>query len=128
MSWDGWSLSHRSPRFGLTWEDCRFSHQSRMMGPMTDPALTRGASYRVRLDDRRRPTLPPALLEEAGIRAGRHELVAHVEGPGRVVLEDPTALLGALQEAVAAGKRARRVQGTLVEELLADRVHDTSLS
>ena len=128
MSWDGWSLSHRSPRSGLTWEDCLFSHDGCMMGYMTDPVLTHGASYRVRLDDRRRPTLPPALLEEAGIRAGRHELVAHVEGPGRVVLEDPTALLGALQEAVAAGKRARRVQGTLVEELLADRVHDTSLS
>lgn len=128
MSWGGWSLSHRRPRSALTWEDCHFSHYGCTMGYMTDPVLTRGASYRVRLDDRRRPTLPPALLEEAGIRAGRHELVAHVEGPGRVVLEDPTALLGALQEAVAAGKRVRRVQGTLVEELLADRVDDTSLS
>ena len=97
------------------------------MGGMTDPVQTRGASYRVRLDDRRRPTLPPALLEEAGILAGRHELVAHVEGLGRVVLEDPTALLGALQEAVAAGKQTRGVQETLLDGLLADRADDASL-
>ena len=115
------------PRFDLTWEDCYISHRSRMMGDMTDPVLKRGASYRVRLDDRRRPTLPPGLLEEAGIVAGHHELVAHVEGPGRVVLEDPMALLGAVQQAVAAGKRTRGVQETLVNDLLADRSDDASL-
>ena len=94
---------------------------------MSEPVRSFATSYRVRLDERRRPTLPPALLEEAGIAAGPHELVARVEGPGRVVLEDPAALLANLHKAVAAGKRERKVGGSLVDRLLEDRRHDTSL-
>lgn len=59
--------------------------------------------------------------------AGSQELVAHVEGPGRVVLEDPTALLGALQDSVAAHKRERHLRGSLVDSLLDDRRDDKSL-
>ena len=81
----------------------------------------------VRLASRRRPTLPSALLEEAGIMAGSQELGARVDGPGRVVLEDPTALLGALQKSVAANKSERRLQGSLVDRLLEDRRDDKSL-
>lgn len=72
-------------------------------------------SYSVRLDGRRRPTLPLALLEEAGIATGPHELIARVEGPGRVVLEDPTALLAALQKTVAASKLELSYLGTVLE-------------
>ena len=58
---------------------------------------------------------------------GSQELIAHVEGPGRVVLEDPTALLGALQDSVAAHKRERHLRGSLVDRLLDDRRDDKSL-
>jgi hypothetical protein len=98
-----------------------------IMGSMNEPSLSHVTSYLVRLDGRRRPTLPSALLEEAGITAGSQELVAHVDGPGRVVLEDPTALLVALQKSVAAHKRERHIRGSLVDRLLEDRRDDKSL-
>lgn len=98
------------------------------MGGMSDSSDPHKTSYSVRLDGRRRPTLPSALLEEAGIMVGSQELVAHVDGPGRVVLEDPTALLGALQKTVAAHKRERHIRGSLVDRLLEDRRDDKSLS
>lgn len=77
--------------------------------------------FRIRLDERRRPTLPPALLEQAGIATDAHDLVARVDGPGRVVLEDPAALLAALQNKVRAGKLANGIDGDLAELLLAER-------
>ena len=98
-----------------------------MMGTMTEPSISHVTSYLVRLDGRRRPTLPSALLEEAGILDGSRELVARVEGPGRVVLEDPTALLEALQKSVAVRKRERHIRGSLVDLLLEDRRDDKSL-
>ena len=58
---------------------------------------------------------------------GSQDLVAYVDGPGRVVLEDPTALLGALQKSVAAGKHERHIRGSLVDRLLEDRRNDKSL-
>ena len=94
-----------------------------MTQPMTSPAT----SYTVRLDNRRRPTLPVALLEEAGIAVGEYELVARADGPGRVVLEDPRALLVVLQAGLAANKRARNISGSLVDHLLQDRRDDKSL-
>ena len=97
------------------------------MGVMNESSLPHMTSYLVRLDGRRRPTLPSALLEEAGIMAGSQELVARVDGPGRVVLEDPTALLEALQKSVAAHKRERNVRASLVDRLLDDRRDDKSL-
>lgn len=97
------------------------------MGAMNEPSLFHVTSYPVRLDGRRRPTLPSALLEEAGIKAGSQELVARVDGPGRVVLEDPTALLSTLQKSVAARKHERHIRGSLVDRLLEDRRDDKSL-
>ena len=97
------------------------------MGAMANSAFTFATSYPVRLDNRRRPTLPSALLEEAGIMLGSQELVARVDGPGRVVLEDPAALLAALQETIAVNKRTRKIRGPLVDHLLHDRREDKSL-
>ena len=73
-------------------------------GSVNEASISHMTSYLVRLDGRRPPTLPSALLEEAGIMAGSQELVARVDGPGRVILEDPTALLQALQKSVAVTK------------------------
>lgn len=97
------------------------------VGAMTEPLTSFATSYPVRLDDRRRPTLPLALLEEAGIATGPHELIARVEGPGRVVLEDPTALLAALQKTVVASKLERNIRGSLIDHLLEERQNDKSL-
>ena len=58
---------------------------------------------------------------------GFQDLVAYVDGPGRVVLEDPTALLGALQDSVAARKRDRHIRGPLLDRLFEDRRDDKSL-
>jgi hypothetical protein len=85
-------------------------------------------TYRVHLDDRRRPTLPPALLAEAGIAPGPHEMIARVDGRGRVVLEDPMTLLLALQDEVADGKARLGIDVDLVDDLLDDRASDQSLS
>ena len=87
---------------------------------MTDFAAT---SYRLPLDAKRRPTLPAALLAEAGIDA-THELVARADGPGRVVLEDPLSVLAAFQAAVVEGKRLHGFEGSLADDLLADRAAD----
>lgn len=97
------------------------------MGNMNETLLPFTTSYPVRLDDRRRPTLPTALLEEAGIALGPRDLVARVVGPGRVVLEDPTALLADLQKSVATSKLERKIRDSLVDRLLEDRHNDKSL-
>ena len=97
------------------------------IGGMSKPSPLHTTSHLVRLDGRRRLNLPSALLEEASIMAGSQELIAYVDGPGRVVLEDPTALLGALQNSVAAHKRERHIRGSLVDRLLKDRRDDKSL-
>lgn len=76
--------------------------------------------YRLRFDAKRRPTFPPALLEEAGIDT-THEVVAHVEGPGRVVLEDPLVLLAAFQAEVAKELKEAGYSGDLSDELVAER-------
>lgn len=82
------------------------------------------AGYRVPLDAKRRPTLPAALLVEAGIDP-THELVARADGPGRVVLEDPLTVLAGFQAAVAEGKRAQgSPSDCLADDLLADRSCD----
>jgi hypothetical protein len=94
---------------------------------MNETSFSFVTSYLVRLDARRRPTLPSALLAEAGILVGSQDLVARVEGPGRVVLEDPTVLLGELQKSVAESKLERTIRGSLVDHLLEDRRSDNSL-
>lgn len=64
-------------------------------------------------------------MEEAGIATGPHELIARVEGPGRVVLEGPTALLAALQKTVATSKLERNIRGSLIDHLLEERQNDS---
>ncbi len=81
--------------------------------------------YRVHVDAKRRPTLPAALLAEANIDPS-HDLVAHADGLGRIVLEDPLAVLAAFQDDVLAGKAEQGIDTCLVEDLLADRVADAS--
>lgn len=77
------------------------------------------------MDGKRRPTLPAALLEDAGINPA-HELVAHTDGHGRVILEDPLVMLAAFQHTVAEGKREQGITTSLVDDLIADRAADPS--
>lgn len=84
------------------------------------------SAFHVHLDTKRRPTLPSRLLEDAGL-IGVDELVARVDGPGRIVLEDPAAMLGALQDRIAAAREASGDDESMVDSLLADRAADDSL-
>jgi len=84
-------------------------------------------TFRVGLDAKRRPTLPAALLREAHIDPS-HDLIARADGEGRIVLEDPVAMLAAFQSAVLAGKAERGFVGSLADDLLADRAADDSAS
>ena len=86
----------------------------------TVPVMT---GYRVSLDAKRRPTLPAALLREARIDP-THELIARADGEGRIVLEDPSALLAAFQSEVLAGKAHHGVTGSLADDLMEDRAAD----
>ncbi len=83
-------------------------------------------AYQVKVDAKRRPTLPAVLLAEAGINPG-HELVARAQGQGRIMLEDPMAVLAAFQDEVLAGKSENGVTGSLADELLVERANDGSL-
>ncbi len=83
--------------------------------------------YRVHLDGKRRPTLPAALLADAGLSSTR-ELVARTDGTGRVILEDPLAMLARFQRAVAAHKHNHGMTTSLVDDLIADRAADPSTS
>ncbi len=84
-------------------------------------------SFQLNVDQRRRPTLPIGLLEEAGIPVEIQGFVAYAEGKGRIVLEDPMAMLDRLNEQVLAGMRERGNTGSLVDYLLEERAADTSL-
>lgn len=83
-------------------------------------------TFRVKVDAKRRPTLPQSLLDAAGVGPGQ-ELIAHLDATGRIVLEGPATVLARLQDAVRAGKDAHGVTASLADELLADRGQDTSL-
>jgi hypothetical protein len=88
---------------------------------------SRVSAFHVRLDAKRRPTLPARLLEDAGL-AGVGELIARADGRGRIVLEDPAAMLSALQDRVAAAlEESGETAQSIVDSLLADRAADTSL-
>ena len=70
--------------------------------------MTAEPRFRVKVDAKRRPTLPQSLLDAAGVGGGE-DLIAHLEPPGRIVLEGPATVLARLQETIRAGKnRARR--------------------
>lgn len=89
---------------------------------------------RIRLDDKRRTTFPASVLAAAGVPAGV-DLVVRADGPGRLVLESPAAILKRAQDAVRAGKAARAAAtgdpalatASLADQLLAERRADTSL-
>lgn len=57
-------------------------------------------SWRVRLDERRRPTLPPDLLEAAGIPPGS-ELTVRVLEEGTIVLSTHDAVLERIRRRMA---------------------------
>ena len=78
-----------------------------------------GSWWRVQVDAKRRPTLPAAVIEAAGL-PGSRELVVRADGPGRTVLEDPAVLLAEFQSAVARGKKQDNGDGSYV---LADHTH-----
>ena len=81
--------------------------------------------YRLRFDAKRRPTFPAALFEEAGIDPS-HEVVVHVEAPGRVVLEDPLVLLAGFQASVAKELDRAGFEGDLADELIAERAAEAA--
>jgi hypothetical protein len=96
-----------------------------MPGSVTqDPAAAR--TWPVALDVKRRPTLPAALLEEAGI-VPTEALVAHTAGEGVIVLETRAAIRRRLRERYAEGRRRTGRSGSAMEELLAERAADRSL-
>lgn len=84
-------------------------------------------TFRVRVDGKRRPTLPVELLRCANLEGAR-ELVAHVEGSGRIVLEDPDASLAAFQALVEDGMARTGFCGDISQDLLDDRRSDRSLT
>lgn len=83
-------------------------------------------AWPVALDVKRRPTLPAALLEEAGIEP-TEALVAHSAGEGVIVLETRAAIRRRLRERYADGRRHTERAGSAAEELLAERAEDGSL-
>lgn len=96
-----------------------------MAGPVTQGS-TAVRSWSVALDVKRRPTLPAALLEEAGI-APTEALVAHTAGDGVIVLETRAAIRRRLRERYAEGRRRTGRSGSATDELLAERAVDGSL-
>ena len=106
------------PTWSVTWEAIALSHSPGTVGNMEMVGFS--TSYRVHVDAKRRPTLPAAVLAAAGV-SGSRELVVRADGLGRIVLEDPAILLAEFQSAVARGKAAAGFQGSLAEDLAADR-------
>ena len=79
-------------------------------GQMTVPR------WKVRLDERRRPTLPPDLLEAAGIPAGA-ELTVRIVDDGTIMLSTHDAVRERIRRKMAPLKTGR----SMVDELLAER-------
>ncbi len=69
-----------------------------------------GGSYPGAGGRRAPPRSAEALLDAAGVGPGK-DLIASVEVPGRIVLEDAATVLGRLQDAVAAGVHDHRDTG-----------------
>ncbi len=88
----------------------KISHATYLAGMDADLVWT------VRMDSRRRPTLPPDLLSAAGISAG-DRLTARVDEEGRIILESGAAALRRAKSLMAQGS----VPESAVDEFLADR-------
>ena len=72
--------------------------------------------WKVRLDERRRPTLPEELLSAAGIPAGA-DLTARVGDEGMIILETRDAVRERIRRRMAPLKTG----ASMVDELLAER-------
>lgn len=90
---------------------------------MSEPVVR---AWPVALDAKRRPTLPVALLEEAGITPGQ-PMVAHTGGEGVIVLETRAAIRRRLRERYEQGRQRTGRAGSAAEELIAERAADRSL-
>jgi bifunctional DNA-binding transcriptional regulator/antitoxin component of YhaV-PrlF toxin-antitoxin module len=90
------------------------------------PASGADRAWPLRLDAKRRSTLPVELLEEAHIEV-TDQLLAHVEEEGRIVLETREAVRRRLQQRFAEGRRRTGAKRSPVDELLAERAADSSL-
>jgi len=73
-------------------------------------------TWRVRLDSRRRPTLPEEALKAAGFAPGE-DLRVRVAEEGLLILETPAHALRRARSRVA----SVRANGSIVDEFLADR-------
>lgn len=76
----------------------------------------------VRMDTKRRPTLPSELLEAAGIAVG-DELVASTDGHGAVILRSRTASLRQIRDEIISGFGLTE-SDHIVPSLREDRIDD----
>ena len=86
------------------------THALGYRGQMTVPR------WKVRLDERRRPTLPPDLLEAAGIPAGA-ELTVRIVDDGTIMLSTHDAVRERIRRKMAPLKTGR----SEVDDFLAER-------
>jgi bifunctional DNA-binding transcriptional regulator/antitoxin component of YhaV-PrlF toxin-antitoxin module len=83
-------------------------------------------SFKLNLDDRRRPTLPAELLQSAGIDPSS-VLLAYTDVVGRIILEAPDSALEALRKQIAEDKAEIGFAGSLLDELFASRAEDAEM-
>lgn len=86
------------------------------------------AASEARIDEKRRPTLPAAFMELAGMHAG-DRVVVRYDGPGRIVIETPDAAKAEIRRRVRA--QVRPTPGDSVdsiEDMRAERAADSDLS
>lgn len=118
------------------WASVIYVPPVRYGGSMTAPVVAGLPSSHLKIDSKRRAVLSPAVLAAAELAPGA-DLVARVEGPGRIVLESLDTVLARVQEAVRCGKAAAAREAFLAgeeppaeflaDELMAERARDTSL-
>ena len=82
---------------------------------MTVPFADAESSWTVRLDSRRRPTLPEEVLRSAGLAVGQ-PLRVHVAEEGCLIIETPAHALRRARSRIA-----RRPDHSVVDEFLAER-------
>ncbi len=79
------------------------------------------------MDSRRRPTLPADLLAAAQVNPD-DRLVARADGDGRILLETRSAIRARIRARFKEDRARDGRTGNAVEELLADRRRDQSLT
>lgn len=85
-----------------------------------------GTQYVVKVDNKRRPTLPAQLLADADLPERPDSLIAHADGAGRIVLETPEAIKRRIRQRATAGRQRTGRGDSAAESLLADRAADPS--